>query len=104
MFRCCCILGKFVRSFIAGGVASIGCPVPTSFSGARKDFWDRPDEDGKIRQRPTSVAQLLGKSKWEKPSADWMTATGVGLVGQDSVDKEDDRVERNDGWRREPFL
>jgi hypothetical protein len=49
-------------------------------------------------------AQLLGKSKWEKPLADWITATGVGLVGQDMVDKEDERVERNDGWRREPFL
>jgi hypothetical protein len=72
--------------------------------GARKDFWDRPDEDGKIRNRPTSVGQLLGKSKWEKPLADWITATGVGLVGQDRVDKEDERVERNDGWRREPFL
>jgi hypothetical protein len=72
--------------------------------GARKDFWDRPDEDGKIRKRPTSVGQLLGKSKWEKPLADWITATGVGLVGQDRVDKEDERVERNDGWRREPFL
>jgi ribonuclease HI len=71
---------------------------------ARKDFWDRPDEDGKIRQRPTSVGQLLGKSKWEKPLADWITATGVGLVGQDRVDKEDERVERNDEWRREPFL
>jgi hypothetical protein len=23
--------------------------------GARKDFWDRPDDDGKIRKRPTSV-------------------------------------------------
>jgi hypothetical protein len=49
--------------------------------GARKDFWDHPDEDGKIRKRPTSVGQLLGKSKWEKPLADWITATGVGLVG-----------------------
>jgi hypothetical protein len=72
--------------------------------GARKDFWDRPDEDGKIRQRPTSVGQLLGKSKWEKPLADRITATGVGLVGQDRVDKEDERVERHYGWRREPFL
>jgi hypothetical protein len=72
--------------------------------GARKDFWDRPDEHGKIRNRPTSVGQLLGKSKWEQPLADWITATGVGLVGQDRVDKEDARVERNDGWRREPFL
>jgi hypothetical protein len=72
--------------------------------GARNDFWDRPDEDGKIRKRPTSVGQLLGKLKWEQPLADGITATGVGLVGQDRVEKEDERVERNDGWRREPFL
>jgi hypothetical protein len=88
----------------AGGVASIGRPVPTSFSGARKDFWNRPDEDGRIRKRPTSVGQLSGKSNWEKPLADWITATGVGLVGQDRFDKEDERVDRNDGWRRAPFL
>jgi hypothetical protein len=50
------------------------------------------------------VASSAGKSKWEKPLADWITATGVGLVGQDRVDKEDERVERNDRWRREPFL
>jgi hypothetical protein len=30
---------------------------------ARKDIWDRPDEDGIIMKRPTSVGQLLGKSK-----------------------------------------
>jgi hypothetical protein len=65
---------------------------------------DCPDEDGKIRKCPTSVGQLLGKSKWEKPVADWIMATGIGLVGQDSVDKKDERVERNDGWRQEPFL
>jgi hypothetical protein len=65
---------------------------------ARKDFWDRPDEDGKIRKRPTSVGQLLGKPKWEKTLADWITATSVGLVGQDRVDKEDEWVEGNDGW------
>jgi hypothetical protein len=34
---------------------------------ARKEIWDRPDEDGKIKKRPTSVGQLLEKSKWEKP-------------------------------------
>jgi hypothetical protein len=34
----------------------------------RKEIWDRPDEDGKIKKkRPASVGQLLGKSKWEKP-------------------------------------
>jgi hypothetical protein len=97
-------IGKNRYRINAGGVASIECPVPTSFAGARKDFWDRPDEDDKIRKRPTSVGQLLGKSKWEKPLADWITATGVGLVGQDRVDKEDERVERNDGWRWETFL
>jgi hypothetical protein len=88
----------------AGGVASIECPVPTSLSGARKDIWDRPDVDGKIRKRPTSVGQLLGKSKWEKPLADRIMATGVGLVGPGRVNKEDERVERNDRWRRELFL
>ena len=40
----------------------------------------------------------------KKPLADWMMATGVGLVGQEMRDKEAERVERNDGWRREPFL
>jgi hypothetical protein len=39
-----------------------------------------------------------------KPLADWIIATDVGLVGQDRVDKEDERVERNDAWRRERFL
>jgi hypothetical protein len=68
--------------------------------GARKDIWDRPDEDGRMRKRPTSLGQLLGKSKWEKPLADWITATGVGFVGPDMLDKEEERIERNDGWRR----
>jgi hypothetical protein len=30
---------------------------------ARKEIWDWPDEDGKIKKRPTSVRQLLGESK-----------------------------------------
>jgi hypothetical protein len=68
----------------------------------------RPEEDGRIRKRPTSVGELVGKSKWEKPLADWITGTGVGLVGQEMRVKEAERVERNDGrndmWRREPFL
>jgi hypothetical protein len=71
---------------------------------ARKEIWDRPDEDGKIKKRPTSVGQLLGKSKWEKPLADWIMATGVGLLGNELRDNEAERVERNDGWRREPFI
>jgi hypothetical protein len=37
---------------------------------ARKAIWDRPDEDGMMRKRPTSVGQLLGKSKWEIPLVD----------------------------------
>jgi hypothetical protein len=75
-----------------------------NLEGARKDIWDRPDEDGRVTQRPTSVGQLLWKAKWEKHLADWITATDVGLVGEDRGDKEAKRVERNDGWRREPFL
>jgi hypothetical protein len=43
------------------------------------------------------LSQLLGKSKWEKPLADCITAKGVGLVGQEMRDKEAERVERNDG-------
>jgi hypothetical protein len=66
---------------------------------ARKEIWDRSDEDGKIKKRRTSVGQLLGKSKWEKPLADWIMATGVvGLVGNGLRDNEAERVERNNGW------
>jgi hypothetical protein len=72
--------------------------------GARKDIWDRPDKDGRQGKRPTSLGQLLGKSKWEKPLADWTAATSVSLVSQERRDKEAERVERNGGWRREPFL
>jgi hypothetical protein len=64
---------------------------------ANKDFWDYPAEDGKIRKCLTSIGQLLGKSKWEKPLADWITPTGVGLVGEDRVEMEDERVQRNAG-------
>jgi hypothetical protein len=75
-----------------------------NLEGARKDFWDHPDKDGRRAKRPTLFGQLLWKSKLEKPLAHWITATGVGLIGQEMRDKEAERVERNDGWRREPFL
>jgi hypothetical protein len=52
----------------------------------------------------TSVGQLLGKAKWERPLADWIMATGVGLLGNELRDNEAERVERNDGWRRELFI
>jgi hypothetical protein len=39
--------------------------------------------------------------QWEKPLVDWIIATGVGLVSHD-IRNEAERVERNDGWRREP--
>jgi hypothetical protein len=51
-----------------------------------------------------SVGQLLGKSKWEKPLANWIMATGVGFLGPENHDLEAERMERNDGWRREPFV
>jgi hypothetical protein len=47
-------------------------------------------------KRPTSVGRLLGKSKWEKRLADWIMATGVGLLGCGLRDFEAERVERND--------
>jgi hypothetical protein len=49
------------------------------------------------------VGQLLGKPKWEKPLADRIMATGVGFLGPENHDPEAKRVERNDGWQREPF-
>jgi hypothetical protein len=69
---------------------------------ARKEIWERPD--GRIARRSTSVGQLLDKAKWEKPLADWIVATGLGLLGSAKQDFEAERVERNDGWRREPFV
>jgi hypothetical protein len=47
---------------------------------ARKRIWGRLDKYGKKQNRPTSVGQLLWKSKWEKPLADWIMATGVCLA------------------------
>jgi hypothetical protein len=68
-----------------------------SLERARKEIWDRPDEEGRIPKRPTSIGQLLGKAKWEKPLADWIVATGVGLLGPGKQDYEEERIERNDG-------
>jgi hypothetical protein len=70
---------------------------------ARNEIWERPDENGRKGQRQKSDGQLLGKSKWEKPLADWIMATRVGSLGPGMRDQESERVERNDGWRREPF-
>jgi hypothetical protein len=69
-----------------------------------KEIWERPDEDGRKGRRPRSVGQLLGKAKWEKPPAGWIVATGLGLLGPMKEDYEEERVDRNDGWRREPFV
>jgi hypothetical protein len=64
---------------------------------ARIEIWERPDKDGQKGDGPTSVGQLLGKSKWEKPSTDWIMATGVGFLSRELHDPEAQRVERNDG-------
>jgi hypothetical protein len=45
-------------------------------------------QDGRKGKRPTSLGQFLGKSKWEKPLADWIMATGA---GQEMRDKEAER-------------
>jgi hypothetical protein len=59
----------------------------------RKEIWDRPDEDGRIPKRPTSIGQLLGKATWEKPLADWIVATGGGYLGLGN------RAMRRNEWR-----
>jgi hypothetical protein len=53
---------------------------------------------------PTSVGQVLGKSKREKRLADWIMAPGVGLLGYALSDFEAERLERYDRWRRELFV
>jgi hypothetical protein len=78
--------------------------IHPDLENARTATWDRPGEDGRNGKRPKSQGQLLGKAKWEKPLADWITATGVGLLGPERRDSEAERVERNDGWRRDPFI
>jgi hypothetical protein len=69
-----------------------------NLEGARNDIWDRPGEDGKKVKRPTSLGQLLGISKWEKPLDYWITGTVVGRLGLETRDKEDERIQRNAGW------
>jgi ribonuclease HI len=56
---------------------------------ARNEIWDRPDEEGRIPKRPTSIGQLLGKAKWEKSLPDLIVATGVGLLGPGKQDYEE---------------
>jgi hypothetical protein len=71
---------------------------------AREAIWERPDEDGRIGRWPRSIEHLLGKAKWEKPLADWIVATGVGLLGPAKQDYDEELAVRNDGWRRHPFV
>jgi hypothetical protein len=71
---------------------------------ARTAIWDRPRDDGRKGKRPKYLGQLLGKAKWGKPLADWITATSVGLLAPEMRDREAERVQRNDGWRRDPFI
>jgi hypothetical protein len=53
--------------------------------------------------RPTSVGQLQGRSKWEKRLADWAMATGVSLLVSELRDCSAERKDRIDGWRRDPI-
>jgi hypothetical protein len=69
-----------------------------------KEIWERSDEDGLKGKRPRSVGQLLGKAMCEKQVADWIVAVDMGLLVRETQDFEAERVERNDGWRREPFV
>jgi hypothetical protein len=64
---------------------------------ARIEIWMWPDEDGQKKRWPTSVRQRLRKSKWEKRLADWIMATGEGLLSRELHAAEAQRVETNDG-------
>jgi hypothetical protein len=71
---------------------------------ARTPSLDRPREDGPTGKRPKSLGQRPGKTKCEEPLAGWTAGAGVGLVDPTRLDKEAERVDRNDGWRRDPFI
>jgi hypothetical protein len=72
-----------------GGCLALMCSYDACIWNWRaQEIWDRPDENGRKGKRPRSVGQLLGKAKWEKPLADWIVATGVGLLGPGKEDFE----------------
>jgi hypothetical protein len=79
------------------------CTYP-ELESARTRIWNRPETGGLKGKRPTSLVQLLGKAEGEKSLASWIIVTVVRLLGPQMLDREADRVERNDAWRREPFL
>jgi hypothetical protein len=50
---------------------------------ARKGIWERPDEDGRIPRRQTSIGPRLGKAKWEHHRlAINLSRQGIGGCGQ----------------------
>jgi hypothetical protein len=63
---------------------------------ARKEIWERLDQDFKIKKHPTSGGQVSGKSKSEKSLADCIMATGVCVLGNGLRGDETDRCP----WRR----
>jgi hypothetical protein len=60
------------------------------------------------RWQNRQAANVNRTTTWQsevgKALADWIVAIGVGLLGPGKHDYEEERVERNDGWRREPFV
>jgi hypothetical protein len=42
------------------------------------------------RQAANENWQLFGKARWEKPLADWIVASGVGLIGPRKQDYEEE--------------
>jgi hypothetical protein len=79
----------------------IRCP---KLESARKEFRERPDDGDWKGRRPRSLGQRLGEAKWEKPLADWIVGTGVGLLRPRKQCFQAERVEKNDGLRGEPFV
>jgi hypothetical protein len=81
---------------------------PMNASDVRKsrivvDIWHSPNEHGRHGQNRW-VSYLFGKLNGEKPVVDWIMATGIGVLWPETHDLEAERVERNDGWRCEPFV
>jgi hypothetical protein len=81
-------------------VVSHPCVPPMYASHVRKSQ-DRhlgPSISKWAKRSTTKISGSIGKSKWEKPIADWLIAAGVDCLGPKNHDLEAKGVERNDGW------
>jgi hypothetical protein len=82
-----------------------GFPAPMYFYDACTRVWRAREKRSGTGQTmraeypPANVNRAATwEGSWEKPLADWIVATGVGLLRPGKQDYEEERIEGNDGW------